>query len=116
MSLIEFIPFCVAAGVGTLGSQWLGHLLRVSEAVPVVPITGTVLLLLSWLTKTSPRRLLLPFALLALVTFLSIGLAHFLSLRNSVFLTPFSAAIVLVLVQISFRLRNLQPSRVAKNE
>ena len=58
MSLLEIVCFTIIAVLVLLCSSAVGHILRISEAIAVVPVVGLVALLLRVFGKIPHRRLL----------------------------------------------------------
>ena|SRR5229473_4645560 len=102
MNLFELGFFLVMVSAVILCSRELGRLVAIPEALAVPLIIGILVLLLRVFTRIRPRALFYLSALLAAVSLLSIGLAKALDLRESIYMTPLSAGLALVLVRSAF--------------
>jgi hypothetical protein len=99
MNLFELGFFLAMVTAVMLCSRELERLFAMPEALAVVPIIGTVVLLLRVVTRIRPRGLLYLSALLAAVSLLSIGLAKAFDLRESIYMTPLATGLALIVIR-----------------
>lgn len=99
MSLLEFIFFLAMVSGVILSSRELGRLVDIPEALAVPLIIGILVLLLRVFTRIRPRALLYFSVLLAAVSLVSMGLAKALDVRESIFMTPVSAGLILIVIR-----------------
>src|SRR5258705_12448876 len=85
-----------------LCSRALERLFGMPEALAAPLIIGILVLLLRVLTKIRPRTLLYLSGLLAAVSLLSIGLAKAFEIRQSIYMTPLSTGLALIVVRSAF--------------
>ena len=105
MSLFELVFFVVLVALVILCSRCLSHFFSgVPEGLAVIPVIGSLVLLLS-LLKASSRGMWIISSLFTLATLLSIGLAELLRLRNPVFAAPFGCVLIIVVIQIWHRFK-----------
>lgn len=102
MNLFELGFFLAMVGAVMLCSKEMERLFAIPEALAVIPIIGTVVLLLRIFTRIRPHTLLYLSALLAAVSLLSIGLAKALGLRESIYMIPLSTGLALIVVRSAF--------------
>src|ERR1700722_5846054 len=98
MNLFELLFFWVLVAL-VICSTSLANIFGIPTAAAVVLIISSLVLLLRASTKISPRRLIICSSLLVVVTFLSIGLARLLGMRQSIFAIPMSAGLVFIAIQ-----------------
>jgi len=99
MNLLELIGFLLSLACVIFGSRELGRILAIPEAALVIPVIGLLVLLLRVSSKIPPRALLILGSLLAVGSFLSMGIAHALSLREPIFVTPVAAGVLFIAIQ-----------------
>ena len=117
MNLFEFLFFWVLVVLVIACSTSLANIVGIPTAAAVILIISSLILLLRASTKISSRRLLVLSSLLVVVTFLSIGLARLLGLRQSIFAIPMSAGLVVVAIQSSLvTWRRLSTPNKSKHE
>src|SRR3954470_21991040 len=104
MSLFELVFFVVLVALVILCSRCLSHFSGVPQGLAVIPVIGSLVLLLS-LLKASSRGMWIISSLFTLATLLSMGLAELLRLRNPVFAAPFGCVLVIVAIQIWHRFK-----------
>jgi hypothetical protein len=105
MSLFELGFFLAIVSAVMLCSRGLERLFGVPEALAVPLIIGILVLLLRVLTRIRPRALLYLSALLAAVSLLSIGLAKAFEIRESIYMTPLSTGLALIVIRVVFLAR-----------
>jgi hypothetical protein len=99
MNLFELGFFLMMVSAVILCSRELGRLVAIPEALAVPLIIGILVLLLRVLTRIRPRALLYLSGLLATVSLVSIGLAKALDWRESIFMIPVSAGLILIVLR-----------------
>jgi hypothetical protein len=88
-----------------LCSRALERLFGMPEALAAPLIIGILVLFLRVLTRIRPRKLLYFSGLLAAVSFLSIGLAKTFEIRESIYMTPLSTGLALIVIRVVFLAR-----------
>jgi hypothetical protein len=99
MSLFELGFFLAMVSAVMLCSRVLERVFGMPEALAAPLIIGVLVLLLRVLTRIRPRALLYLSALLAAVSLVSMGLAKALGLRESIYMTPVSTGLTLIVIR-----------------
>ena len=102
MNLFELGFFLAMISVVMLWARELKVFFSIPEALTVLPIVGVVVLLLHVFTGIRARLLLYASALVAVVSFLSIGLAKAMDVRESIYMILLSTVLVLILIRGTF--------------
>jgi hypothetical protein len=114
MNLFELALFLVMVGAVILGSRELERFVAIPEALGVPLIIGILILALRVLTRIRSRLLLYLSALLAAVSFISMGLAKALDLR-AIFMIPVSTGLILIVIRGAFLIKQRRKASSTHN-